>query len=400
MSDEISVDVLTTKKFTKQHLNVSKKLVIKEAFPEFYGEELPKTAKHISRQLVDMKDVYWESEFENTQMARKGGGNPKYKEIKQDIVEYGFKLKHPPVALRLLPDGCLVRLNGRTRTGILSDLGIKNLIADIYSVDTESDASVFGLRANSNHDPAGDLSLEDVFNECVYAIQMGWIKHDILEISARINQCAGKGCFSKAKRETLAYRIYNQFEDKVFGTILAWNKTSDVKRWMGRNGFYNIPKKQVVFQTTKEKDVLYYVISSEYVYKAVSTASHLAVEYPGKEVRVIVHTGILTGSDITQCYIKRLQEFSSKWNFQMKSLSQAYFGGVPSNNNKVKLYGALPAISSLHDLNKMVVFGQNSSYIQPTTIFSMQELIDNLDEKEYTVDEEIFLNKGKQHETV
>jgi hypothetical protein len=58
MSDEISVDVLTTKKFTKQHLNVSKKLVIKEAFPEFYGEELPKTAKHISRQLVDMKDVY------------------------------------------------------------------------------------------------------------------------------------------------------------------------------------------------------------------------------------------------------------------------------------------------------------------------------------------------------
>jgi hypothetical protein len=66
----------------------------------------------------------------------------------------------------------------------------------------------------------------------------------------------------------------------------------------------------------------------------------------------------------------------------------------------VKLYGALPAISSLHDLNKMVVFGQNSSYIQPKTISSMQELIDNLDEKEYTGDDEIFLNKGKQNETV
>jgi hypothetical protein len=48
----------------------------------------------------------------------------------------------------------------------------------------------------------------------------------------------------------------------------------------------------------------------------------------------------------------------------------------------------------------MVVFGQNSSYIQPKTISSMQELIDNLDEKEYTGDDEIFLNKGKQNETV
>ena len=84
----------------------------------------------------------------------------------------------------------------------------------------------------------------------------------------------------------------------------------------------------------------------------------------------------------------------------MKALSQAYFNGAPSNDTKVKLYGALPAISSLHDLNKMVVFGQNSSYIQPKTISSMQDLIDNLDEKEYTGDDEIFLNKGKQNETV
>jgi len=95
MTNEISVDVSTTKKFTKQHLDVSKKLINKEAFPEFYGADLPKTAKYISRLLVDVKDISWESEFENTQMARKGGGNPKYKEIKQDIVEYGFKLKHP-----------------------------------------------------------------------------------------------------------------------------------------------------------------------------------------------------------------------------------------------------------------------------------------------------------------
>lgn len=400
MNDEISVDVNTIKKFTEQHLNVSKRLVVKEAFPEFYGKGLPETAKYISRMLVDMDDISWESEYENTQKSRRGGSNVKYPDIKQDIKEYGFKLKHPPGAVRLLPDGRLIPLNGRTRKGILDEFGLKNLIVDVYIIDHDGDASIFGLVTNSNKDPAGTLTLEDVFHEGVYAIQMGWIKHDITEILNRINKCAGRGCFSKAKRETLAYRIYNQFEDKIHGTILAWNKTVDVKRWMSRREFYNIPKKQVVFQTLAEKDVLYYVISSEYVYKAVSTASHLAMEYPGKEIRVVVHTGILTGNDITECYINRIEEFTSKWNFQMKALSEAYFNGAPSNNIKVKLYGALPAISSLQDLNKMVVFGQNSSYIQPKTISSIQDLIDNLDEKEYTGDDEIFLNKGKQNETV
>jgi len=96
------VDVRSQTKFTEENLKIANSLIVEEAFPQLYGEELPDSFKYIGRHIVEMSDIEWESKFENTQTARAGGANPKYKEIRQDIRDYGFKLKHPPIALRRL----------------------------------------------------------------------------------------------------------------------------------------------------------------------------------------------------------------------------------------------------------------------------------------------------------
>jgi hypothetical protein len=219
MKLKIVVDINSQKKFTIDNLSATNVLIVEASYPELYGENLQKSFKYTGRYIVDIDDINWESTYENTQRARAGGGNPKYKEIKQDITNYGFKLKHPPIALRRLKDGTLVPLNGRTRKQILKELGFKNVIVDIYEKQEsyswnqfEDQSSKFGLIANSSHDPAGDLMLEDVYRECTIAIDKGWIQKDIAAIMDRVNEVCGNGKFTKAKRDELTFRIFNHFK--------------------------------------------------------------------------------------------------------------------------------------------------------------------------------------------
>ena len=96
---QIVVDISVQSKFTQQDLETSKHLVVEDSYPQFYGEDLPESFKYVGRFLVDISDIDWDTQYENSQNARAGGGNPKHKEIKQDIGEYGFKLKHPPIEI-------------------------------------------------------------------------------------------------------------------------------------------------------------------------------------------------------------------------------------------------------------------------------------------------------------
>jgi hypothetical protein len=80
---QIVVDVSTQFKFTQENLETSNRLVVEDSYPQFYGEDLPESFKYVGRYIVDIVDIEWENKYENTQSARAGGGNPKYKEIKQ-----------------------------------------------------------------------------------------------------------------------------------------------------------------------------------------------------------------------------------------------------------------------------------------------------------------------------
>lgn len=348
---KIVVDVINQFKFTEDNLKTANRLIVEEAYPQFYGEDLPESFNYVGRFLVEIDDVSWESKYQDTQYARAGGGNPKYKEIKQDIRDYGFKLKHPPIALRRLKKGELVPLNGRTRKQILKELGVKNIIVDIYEKKEDcswsqydDEASQFGLIANAQHDPAGNLTLEDVARECTIAIDREWISKDISEISKRVNYVCGKGKFVKSKRDEITLRIYNHYRDSGQMEILPWKSETAIKTWLETKKYLNNDK------------VIYYPVSHSIPSKAITGAAKLAFENPGKEIRVVVHTAILTAFDLERCYINRVKEFVIEWENILQKISSGYFNGKVRSNSPIKLYGALPAVSTLHDLNKIVDF--------------------------------------------
>lgn len=349
---QIVVDISSQSKFTQEDLATSKHLVVEDSYPQFYGEDLPKTFNYVGRFLVDINDIEWESRYgDNTQTARAGGGNPKYKEIKQDIREYGFKLKHPPIALRRLKNGKLVPLNGRTRKMILSELKFENLIVDIYEIkeghswnEFDNDSSQFGLIANAEHDPAGNLTLEDVYSECILAIQKNWISKDIAEINSRVNRMCGKGKFTKAKRDEITFRIYNHYRDAEEMSVLSWKSATSIKNWLDTKKYIDNDK------------VIYYPVSHSTPSKGITGAAKMAFDNPGKEIRVVVHTSVLTAFDIERCYINRVKEFTTEWENILQKISSGFFNGKVRSNSPIKLYGALPSVSTLHSLDKIVDF--------------------------------------------
>lgn len=348
---KIKVDIHKQNRFTDENLETCNSLIVEEAFPHFYGEDLPESMVYVGRFLIDVESIQWESKHQNTQTARAGGGNPEYKEIRQDISCHGFKLKHPPIALRRLRDGSLVPLNGRTRKQILTEFGVKNLIVDVYEKDTDftwnqfdDDSSKFGLLANAEHDPAGNLTLEDVYRECKLAIENGWIANDISEISKRIGEVCGQGKFTQAKRDELTLRVYNHYRDSEGMEILSWKTQSEIKLWLDSHKYINNDK------------VIYYPVSHSTPSKGITGAAKMAFDNPGKEIRVVVHTSVLTAFDLERCYINRVKEFVTEWENILQKVSSGFFGGKVRTNSPIKLYGAMPAVSTLHPLNKITDF--------------------------------------------
>lgn len=371
---QIVVDVSTQFKFTQENLETSNHLVVEDSYPQFYGEDLPESFKYVGRYIVDIGDIEWENKYENTQNARAGGGNPKYKEIKQDIREYGFKLKHPPIALRRLKNGKLVPLNGRTRKMILNEIGVKNLIADIYEKEEgyswnefDNDSSQFGLITNAEHDPAGNLTLEDVYHECILAIKKGWITKDITEIGVRVNRMCGKGQFTKAKRDEITFRVYNHYRDSEEMEVLSWKSASSIAIWLETNKYIDNNK------------VIYYPVSHSTPSKGITGAARIAFDNPDKEIRVVIHTSVLTAFDLERCYVNRVKKFVIEWENILQKISSGYFNGKVRSNSPIKLYGALPAVSSLHDLAKIVNF---------KSIAKQEQRLQKEAEEQYLYDEE------------
>jgi len=351
MTLKIVVNINNQKKFTIDDLNATKILVVEESYPELYGEGLQKSFKYAGRHIVDIDDIDWESNYENTQTARSGGGNPRYKEIKQDITDYGFKLKHVPIALRRLKDGTLVPINGRTRKQILKELGFKNVIVDIYEKrdsytwnQFDDQASKFGLIANCTRDPAGDLMLEDVYRECMIAIDKGWIEKDITAIMDRVNEVCGNGKFTQTKRDELTFRIFNHHRDSEGMQVLSWRSQTSIQFWLNTRKYIDNDK------------VIYYVVSHSTPSKGITGAAKMAFDNPGKEIRVVVHTSVLSAFDLERSYINRIKKFVSEWENILQKISSGYFNGKVRTNSPIKLYGALPGVSTLHSLDKIVDF--------------------------------------------
>mgnify|MGYP001239688364 CR=1 FL=1 len=340
-----TVDLTVIKKFTQQHLDFSNKIsnpklqpIIKETESHIYGNKLPKGVRWVDRKIINLSDIQWDFSSKTSQKVR-ASGNPRYREIQQDINEYGWKLKNIPPAVFVLPDGQYEPGDGRTRVDIIDNLNVENCIFDIFESENTLSRGIFGLKANSGHDPAGDLQKEDVVNYFIEAIGKGIdglnedddnLREIVLE---KVIDACGEGRFTESQRYVMTDRIISQL-GKDTG-IRYWPQANLPRQWLVKNNY--IETDEIVYMTT----------STELASKALISAAEFHNK-TGKKVRVCPHTGILTGVNPEECFVNRCEKFVREWDRKLSDMRQGFFRGQTLDTETITLFGFLPAVKALH----------------------------------------------------
>ena len=376
----IIVDVQNRDYFDDTDLSTYKRLVVREAYPELYGEDLPKAIKCIDDEcdfIVNIDDLQ-KSKFGHHQQSRRSGKNKKFDQIKRSIWNNGFKLKYPAIAVFRDGTGRLWIITGYTRREILELYGFTKVIVTVYEAsegypddDVKNALSSSGLVFNTIHDEAAPTGIEDIHGEVEHAIDQGWIKKTIEDITKRVDLNCGRGVLSDSKRAFLVNSIFNQYNPEQ--QIISWKNPSD------RDIFFNKKKIKLVDQNLIPENPLSKLLSKNDLKgirtvcyttrtadKTLSRILKTAANYPDEKIRVILHTGTLEGicaSDLEECYKNRVKGFIDFYREQINYYSKVYFGGKEAKSN-VELYAVLPALATIHDLDELVFFDKNLELIK------------------------------------
>jgi len=369
------VKVQTKKTFTESDLEVSKEYNL-NVYGELYDTKFLQTMfpsmEFIDFMLIDISSITRAGSggSGNTQEARASGGNSEYKSISANITTNGWDLYNVMVPIRKTSNG-LYELDARTRITILQAFGVKNVPIALYTCNDE-DASAFAIWSNTHgYKPRGFAKLIDVMVELKRAIENEWIvltgdqQKDYLTIKSRVDTISSD-LFTETKRAELAQIVLNQSSPVI--ACAAYANSSQVKAWMLENKYINT------------NQIIYLPVSANFIAKAIINASMVAYENPDKEVRVVVHTGILTGGNLEESYKSRVVRFKEGWELALMKIGTSFFNNSIPSIKKINLYGALPAVSTLHPLDKLVRFGHNDSYLYDVS--SSISLFEEDDEEE------------------
>lgn len=369
------VKVQTKKTFTESDLEVSKEYNL-NVYGELYDTKFLQTMfpsmEFIDFTLIDISSITRAGSggSGNTQEARASGGNSQYKSISANITTNGWDLYNPMVPIRKTSNG-LYELDARTRITILQAFGVKNVPIALYTCNDE-DASAFAIWSNTHgYKPRGFAKLIDVMEELKRAIENEWIvltgdqQKDYLTIKSRVDTISSD-LFTETKRAELAQIVLNQSSPII--ACAAYANSSQVKAWMLENKYINT------------NQIIYLPVSANFIAKAIINASMVAYENPDKEIRVVVHTGILTGGNLEESYKSRVVRFKEGWELALMKIGTSFFNNSIPSIKKINLYGALPAVSTLHPLDKLVRFGHNDSYLYDVS--SSISLFEEDDEEE------------------
>ena len=278
----IYVNILVTKKFTQDHLEKYKSFRIPEKYSKVFGKEKPKSFKVIgSPVLVDFDDVDWlyHDRFVNSQTARKIA-NKQEKELEAEIIRTGWDLTHLTIMLRRLPNGKLIPINGRTRKAILLKYGVKNFIAEIFEC-SDGDFSLMQTTSNNKKDVFGPVSMEDIKLEVNRALLNGWISRDLRTIEARVRYQA-EGIYKDQKIDQVSQELYNNYAQDGDERVLHWNTSLKFKQdWLIEKGYLDTD------------DYIYFPTSSQTISKSNVDLAKISKKNKNKEIRVVVHTGVL-----------------------------------------------------------------------------------------------------------
>ena len=342
------------KTFTEEDKKTYESCVPKEAWPSLYGEDLDNRLLYKGTSLIDIADISSGS-WKSTQGARVGGKNTKYPAIRRNITRNGFKLIYPAIAL-LYVDGEFYVITGNTRLEILDFLGMENVIVSIYEPNPKysnkevMDAySQAGIKFNTIHDEASTTSQEDVKRETEHAITEGWIKPTLSEITTRVETMCGQGVFTPTRRHELIYEILNNHDPAR--EVKSWGNPSARALQMKKMKLMNGNGIKYLLWTTENKPKVFI--------RALEEAS----KFNG-EIRVILHTGTLSGYDLEKTYNDRISSFLDFWTATESKIERCYNVSLDRSKSNIRLYGVFPSLSDIHDLDKLVFIDSDGSLFQ------------------------------------
>ena len=330
----------------------------RRVYPELFGHKLPSALRFVGFELIPIDQVTWDD-----QQWRIGGKSTKKTEIGQNIERNGYKLKYPPISVFFYDDLSRKTITGNTRTGLLgaTPFFMENLIiaryeadADAVSEEVEDAIEECAGMFNSIHDPAATLSPQDakrIVELSVLRFNKTKGKYGtpctIDALLQKIDRVCGEGVFQPATRSNLAYEVWNNFKPEE--QVISWSKSGKtefkVERFM---------QKDAKFMDTE--NVKYYVSSTQTPAQAWHKAMKLSAENPKSQIRVVLHTGTLSGFDLGKTYRGRLSEFMSSWKEMTKNACLALYGKENPLISNIVVYSALPALGSEHNTKKPFFF--------------------------------------------
>ena len=383
---DVVVNLLETKEFTEEHrLQAENLLDWKLIYPEIFGDKLPDAIEYVGLKLMPLNAVDW-----SVQRYRAGGRtrNSKLLDIKQNIERNGYKLKYPAMAWFQWSPTDYEVITGNSRGEVTSGtpFNMPNGIIAVFKAkegytkaQVQDAVEMCGIRFNSIHDPAEPLSKADVYRNVVDAIQRyidtdgeAGVPNTMDAITERVDWVCGEGVFQPHTRQTLILQIYNNFN--AHDIVVPWSTRKEAT--------FQIAQFMTDTKLVDTDTVKYIPISHDRetfgFYKAVQTAA----QYPNAEIRMVVHTGTLSGFDFDKVFQNRLATFVTRFNGMIMNACIAFFGKTAPEFNRIKIYAALPALGRSHDLTKPFFFNARTDTFYQKNEDNAFSVVDG-DEEEY-----------------
>ena len=356
---QVTVDLLpdSVTAFTKDNLNTLISIRSKEAYPMIYGTQRMRGIELCTTSLVDMDKVIVDNKY-FAQLAR-ATVNTKKPIIRDDITTNGYSLAELPIMVMRRKGGTFVIIEGRTRFEILQELGMKNIIADVFEETSMANLVRFAIFMNTTKKPFGEASVEDILKGILFLIETNEIKSypDTVEgrqqlrdvIIFEMESISGRRLTESQKGE-----IVGKATDRSYGfkQIYSFPKGEGTFEWLIEHG-YNT-------EEDKENGILYVPVASfeEKIYKVMMTQQK-KIDSNVKEIRYVLYLGTPNAAQPEKSWLDGVKDFGTKFNSYEEAVSNLRFHGTRIDNTLHKIYGGIPQITSLskkYPMDKLYIY--------------------------------------------
>ena len=350
-------------KFTEKNLETYDLLRSKGANPSVFGSTSPmwgpnKTPWYDTTALVDISLINYDDKF-GTQKARVTT-NPERDTIDLDIRRNGFSLAELGIILVRRPDGRYDFVEGRTRFGILLDLGMTNIIAEVMHPTTDDNILIFALKMNNSKKKSGEASFEDNREAILSLVESGLI---------------GKEKDTTAGRALMTDKV-NYYLDEMNANLKPAERDRIVadalEGLLGYKTVYTFKSNDEAVERIEEvvgkermasdrKEGIVYVAVSDYIEKIHSRMINVATVFGSDvtEIRMVIYKGTLDSKNPEKSWKFNVRDFAERFGGYESDLSNTRFNGVRVDDSRIKIYAGLPAVVSLNEdypIDKLYIY--------------------------------------------